>query len=121
MVVFLCRSGWASMRGAAPRESCLFLKAATTISRYTESTPGHCPSPLTLLKVFHEVSFIGCLSVMFRPFDGSILAQVAIAFFLHHPVTLAGDSLQARPVENLDAPAAVVNQIVFLKNAGRLT
>src|ERR1043166_8796890 len=41
MLVFLRRSGSASMRGVAPRVSCLFLKAATTISRYTDSTPGH--------------------------------------------------------------------------------
>src|SRR2546429_418981 len=50
--------------------------------------------------------------------EDSTLTQVAIAFGLYDSVTLAGDCLQARLVENLNAPAAVVNQPVFLKNAG---
>src|SRR2546429_1269651 len=41
MLVFLRLSGSAAIRGGAPRSSCLLLKAATTISRYLESIPGH--------------------------------------------------------------------------------
>src|ERR1044071_8570599 len=60
MLVFLRRSGSAMMRGRAPRVSCLFLKAATTISRKTDSTPERCPSLSVPPKVLQEVSFIIC-------------------------------------------------------------